>query len=44
MKIEIEKAAYSHSYIKGIDIEAVVDSLYRLMDEDKAFAVIVYHV
>lgn len=38
LKIEIEKAAYSHSYIKGIDIESVVDSLYRLMDEDKAFA------
>lgn len=38
LKIEIEKAAYSHSYIKGIDIESVVNSLYRLMHEDKAFA------
>ncbi len=38
LKIEIEKAAYSHSYIKGIDIEPVVSSLYRLMQEDKAFA------
>lgn len=38
LKIEIEKAAYSHSYIKGIDIESVVNSLYRLMQEEKAFA------
>ncbi|HOP31011.1 MAG TPA: helix-turn-helix domain-containing protein [Spirochaetota bacterium] len=38
LKIEIEKAAYSHSYIKGIDIEFVVSSLNRLMTEDKAFA------
>lgn len=38
LKIEIEQAGYAHSYIKGIDIEPVVDNLYRLMREDKAFA------
>lgn len=38
LKIEIAKAGYAYSYIKGIDIESVVDNLNRLMIEEKAFA------
>ncbi len=38
LKIEISKAGYAYSYIKGIDIESVVDNLNRLMVEEKAFA------
>jgi len=37
LKIEIEKAGYSHSYIKGIDIDNVIKKLYDLMLEKKAF-------
>jgi len=38
LKIEIAKAGYTHSHIKGIDIDSVVRNLYRLMEDDKAFA------
>ncbi len=38
LKIEIEKAGYAHSHIRGIDIESVVSKLYNLMHVEKAFA------
>jgi len=37
LKIEFEKAGYTHSYINGIDIDLTVAKLYALMRDEKMF-------
>jgi len=38
VKIVIHKAKYAHSYIKGVDIDSVMERLYEIMELEKAFA------